>query len=103
MSFFVTRPPAPVPATWLGSTPCSDAIRATTGETNALPLPLAAGAAAGGAAAGARLGGGFRRRGLGHGFGLGLRLRGRLRCRSTRGATDLPELRPDRDGLALLD
>ena len=47
MSFFVTRPPAPVPGTWLGSTPCSDAMRATTGETNVLPLPLAAAAAAG--------------------------------------------------------
>ena len=47
MSFFVTRPPVPVPGTWLGSTPCSDAMRATTGETNVLPLPLAAAAAAG--------------------------------------------------------
>src|SRR3954471_18895900 len=39
MSFFVTRPPVPVPATVLGSTPCSDAIRATTGETNVRPFP----------------------------------------------------------------
>ena len=40
MSFFVTRPPVPVPGTCDGSMPCSAAIRATTGETNALPLPL---------------------------------------------------------------
>src|SRR5580765_1138285 len=52
MSFFVTRPPEPVPGTWDGSTPCSDAIRATTGDTNALPLPDDCGAAAGGAADG---------------------------------------------------
>src|SRR6188472_2776548 len=52
MSFFVTRPPEPVPGTWDGSTPCSDAIRATTGDTNAFPLPDGAGAAAGGAADG---------------------------------------------------
>ena len=51
MSFFVTRPPAPVPCTALVSTPCSDAIRATTGETNVRPLPSAcpaAGSAQGG-------------------------------------------------------
>ena len=47
MSFFVTRPPRPVPATCVGSTPCSAAIRATTGETKRLPFSL--GAAAGGA------------------------------------------------------
>ena len=41
MSFFVTRPPRPVPWTWPGSTPCSAAMRATTGETKLLPLPLA--------------------------------------------------------------
>ena len=29
------------PATWLGSMPCSLAMRATTGETNALPFPAA--------------------------------------------------------------
>jgi hypothetical protein len=33
MSFFVTRPPRPVPGTLETSTPCSAAIRATTGET----------------------------------------------------------------------
>ena len=38
MSFFVTRPPRPVPCTWLGSTPCSDAIFATTGDTKVLPF-----------------------------------------------------------------
>ena len=38
MSFFVTRPPVPVPGTWAGSIPCSEAIRATTGETNDLPF-----------------------------------------------------------------
>ena len=34
MSFFVTRPPAPVPGTWATSMPCSPAMRATTGDTN---------------------------------------------------------------------
>ena len=38
MSFLVTRPPVPVPGTRPGSTPCSAAIRATTGETNVLPF-----------------------------------------------------------------
>ena len=52
MSFFVTRPPEPVPGTWDGSTPCSEAIRATTGDTNAFPLPDGCGAAEGGAAEG---------------------------------------------------
>ena len=33
MSFLVTRPPRPVPWIWPTSTLCSDAIRATTGET----------------------------------------------------------------------
>ena len=42
MSFFVTRPPEPVPGTWDGSIPCSEAIRATTGETNDLPFSDAA-------------------------------------------------------------
>ncbi len=52
MSFFVTRPLWPVPGTCAGSMPCSAAIRATTGETNALPLPasIACGAGLGGAA-----------------------------------------------------
>ena len=46
MSFFVTRPPVPVPGTWDGSIPCSEAIRATTGETNDLPFsPGATGSA----------------------------------------------------------
>ena len=53
MSFFVTRPPCPVPVTALGSTPCWAAIRATTGETKLLPFPLAASAGAADAAAGA--------------------------------------------------
>ena len=43
MSFFVTRPPVPVPGTALGSTPCSAAIRATTGDTKVRPFPDAAG------------------------------------------------------------
>ena len=38
MSFFVTRPPRPVPGTLETSTPCSEAIRATTGETKLLPF-----------------------------------------------------------------
>jgi hypothetical protein len=55
MSFFVTRPPVPVPGIEFGSTPCSDAIRATTGETKVRPLPEAgaAGAAATGGGVGA--------------------------------------------------
>ena len=52
MSFFVTRPPAPVPAIWPGSTPCSDAMRATTGDTN-FPFPDAGGAAGTGSGVGA--------------------------------------------------
>jgi hypothetical protein len=55
MSFFVTRPPRPVPGTWVTSTSCSEAIRATTGETKLFPSPLtsgAAGAAGSGAASG---------------------------------------------------
>src|SRR6266480_1359054 len=47
MSFLVTRPPRPVPRTWLGSTPCSEAIFATTGETNVLPFVDGASACAG--------------------------------------------------------
>jgi hypothetical protein len=46
MSFFVTRPPVPVPGTTAGSTPCSAAILATTGDTNVFPFPDEAGAAA---------------------------------------------------------
>src|SRR5918996_81107 len=34
-SFLRIRPPTPCPSTWLRSTPCSSAIRRTTGETNA--------------------------------------------------------------------
>ncbi len=55
MSFFVTRPPRPVPGTLETSTPCSAAMRATTGETKLLPFcwPSAgAGAAAGSGAGG---------------------------------------------------
>ena len=57
MSFFVTRPPRPVPCTWPGSTPCSDAIRATTGETKVLPSPWPFAAAAAGVGSCARVGG----------------------------------------------
>ncbi|MDH4176744.1 MAG: hypothetical protein OEV72_04120, partial [Thermoleophilia bacterium] len=35
----MTRPPCPVPGTAFGSTPCSAAIRATTGETKVRPFP----------------------------------------------------------------
>ena len=48
MSFLVTRPPVPVPGTCAGSIPCSEAIRATTGETNDLPFSLRRSAAAAG-------------------------------------------------------
>jgi hypothetical protein len=59
MSFLVTRPPRPVPETWFTSTPCSEAIRATTGETNVFsPAPSACAGAGGGVGAGAGGGGG---------------------------------------------
>ncbi len=50
MSFFVTRPPVPVPGMTDASIPCSAAMRATTGDTKVFPFPAAAGAAEGGAA-----------------------------------------------------
>jgi len=53
MSFFVTRPPVPVPGITDGSTPCSAAMRATTGDTNVLPLPAATGAVGAAVATGA--------------------------------------------------
>ena len=56
MSFFVTRPPVPVPGTVEGSMPCSAAMRATTGETNVFPFPVAAGVTGAGAAAGSTTG-----------------------------------------------
>ena len=56
MSFLVTRPPRPVPGTWETSTLCSDAIRATTGETKLLPSPLAPGSAGAGAGVGGSAG-----------------------------------------------
>ena len=115
MSFFVTRPPEPVPGTWDGSTPCSDAIRATTGETNALPLPdgaarrraeprtaraqsaagVSAGDAASASAAASAVAGS-----AGAASGSGALARQEPRRRA---AADLPELRPDVDRLALLD
>ena len=64
MSFFVTRPPRPLPSIWPTSMPCSEAMRATTGETNERswppPSPSASGGAAGAgvSAAGSGLGGG---------------------------------------------
>ncbi len=68
MSFFVTRPPRPVPGTWPTSTLCSAAIRATTGETNAFSAVLG------------RSGGGCRSLGDRRGRDLGRRV-GRLgRC-----------------------
>jgi hypothetical protein len=58
MSFFVTRPLWPVPGTDATSTPCSAAIRATTGETKDLPFSLASPAATGiGAGEGPAVGG----------------------------------------------
>ena len=101
MSFFVTRPPAPVPVTWPTSTPCSAAIRATTGETNVRslpPLPAATGAGAaewrGRPAAGA---GGAAASAAGSGSG-GV---GSSHLCTFRG--DHCEPRPDVDRLALLD
>jgi hypothetical protein len=72
MSFFVTRPPAPVPVTAAGSTPCSDAIRATTGETKLFPFPPAAceGAGALGAGSGAAGAGSATASGAGAGGGV---------------------------------
>src|ERR671934_168252 len=71
MSLLVTRPPRPVPDTCETSTPCSEAIRATTGETNVFsPAPsltgAGSGAAAGGCGGGCACGGSLRpRRGAG--------------------------------------
>ena len=42
----LTAPDTPVPCTWFGSTPCSEAMRATTGETNVFPFVVALSAAA---------------------------------------------------------
>src|SRR6476660_9749596 len=74
MSCFVTRPPRPVPCTCAGSTPCSDAMRATTGETNLLPLPDGVSTCAGAAA-----------------------------CVGCGASADVAELRADLDRLAFLD
>ena len=111
MSFFVTRPPVPVPGTVEGSMPCSAAMRATTGETNVFPFPVAAGATGAGAAAGSATGaaagaGGRRcRHRLGrrrHGLGRsGSRLDGRGR-RCDAGWRDDGEDCPDLDRLTLL-
>src|SRR5436190_1278741 len=72
MSFFVTRPPVPVPVTAFGSTPCSAAIRATTGDTNVRPLPEpgSAGAGAGARDLGVDLVGGDLEQGLVLGDGV---------------------------------
>ncbi len=70
MSFLVTRPPVPVPVTVCGSTPCSAAMRATTGETNVRPFPDAApgaSSAGGGGASGASAGGSTTAPGMGAG------------------------------------
>ena len=66
ISCFVTRPPRPVPAICAGSTPCSAAMRATTGETNARP-PLPDGCCA----LRARAPGGASDHGDGLGLGAG--------------------------------
>ena len=115
MSFLVTRPPRPVPETWPTSTPCSEAIRATTGETNVfspLAVPSAGAGAGAGSGSAARLGrrrlalGAGRRLGLGGGL---LRSPARAAALSAAGrrlgalGRDHRELRPDLDRLALLD
>ena len=65
MSFLVTRPPRPVPDTWPTSTPCSDAIRATTGETNVFsPPPLPSAATGAGSGSGSGSGGADSRAGV---------------------------------------
>ena len=115
MSFFVTRPPRPVPETCDGSTPCSDAMRATTGETNALAV-LAARAAAAGAAR--RLGASAAGVSADDGASAswppprrrGLAAAPPARARSPAAGAAAPalppiwrQLRPDLDGLAFLD
>ncbi len=112
MSFLVTRPPWPVPGTEPTSTPCSAAIRATTGETNVLPLSLTRAGSGGGGDRRGRLG--ARRGAASRGLG-GRRLRGRLGVCPGSGSgagwpaarravgRDLGELRPDVDRLAFLD
>jgi len=72
MSFFVTRPPRPVPETCETSTPCSEAIRATTGETNVFsPAPSLAWATGSGATVGAGSGSGSGSAATGSGSGSG--------------------------------
>ena len=123
MSFFVTRPPRPVPGTCAGSTPCSEAIRATTGETNVFspfrrrrPEARGRAAAAGGCAArpaarpGARgAGSGRSAAGAGSVGARALRRRGSgaggagsAGAAAPRPRADHGELRPDVDRLALL-
>ena len=128
MSFLVTRPPRPVPCTWPTSTPCSEAIRATTGETNVFsPAPSLVSAAAGAAPerAAAGTGGGAAvgvspselegaaasaaascvagSGGACGGLGLGLGFRSSLGSRDLgSGRRDHRELRPDLDRLAFL-
>ena len=112
MSFFVTRPPVPVPGTDVGSIPCSAAMRATTGETKVLPLP-AAGAATGGAGG---AGAGAAATGAGSGSGAGApaaRAREPELARRARGSSsgrdlgagrrDRREHGPDLDRLSFLD
>ena len=118
MSFFVTRPPRPGARDAATSTPCSAAMRATTGETKLFrparrssvrrqvgrrsglrsrlrpERPPAPGVSALDAAS--SLGSGLSGRGLGR----GLRLRPRA---APRLAADHRELRPDLDRLALRD
>ena len=117
MSFFVTRPPVPVPGTVDGSTPCSAAMRATTGDTNVLPFRLRRGSTGAGgavAAAGGGLGERAGRRLGGARCGLGRRA-GAAR-QDAAGASGVPRWRDlgaggsdgrehgaDLDGLALLD
>ena len=107
-----------------GSTPCSAAIRATTGETNVLPLPAArrpAGAAGGSAPARRRGGAGAARGAACRGAGgsrrprrrprparrrrgaLGRRPLGSGGCASAPFGRDHRELRADLDRLALRD
>ena len=108
MSCFVTRPPRPVPGTRPGSMPCSAAIRATTGDTNAFPSSDGSGElwppgrrlllrrrSRLGRGRLRDLGGGLLRRGLGRRLGR----RGHV-CALRR---DHRELGHDVDGLTLLD
>ena len=114
MSFFVTRPPEPVPGTWDGSIPCSAGDAGHDGRDEGLAVARRRRSGRGGSrrrrglgcrrcgslGLGRFLGGRRKRLGLGRRSG-GSSLRGG--AAAERCSSDLAELRADVDRLALLD